>query len=62
MNGYKRMKGKGVRNYNTNVLLKHHFLLLFHQNVERANVLFYFPVQAMTSYGKANGADKETCR
>ena len=57
------MKGKGVRNYNTSILQKHHFIhLLFHQNVERANVVFSFPVKAITSNRKANEADKETSR
>ena len=58
--GIKIWKVKVLEIYNTSILQKHHFLILFHQNVERANVLFSFPVQAITSHRKANEADNHS--
>ena len=49
------MKGKVLEIYNTSILQKHNFL-------ERANILFSFPAQAITSHIKANEADKEKIR
>ena len=42
LNRYTNMKGKGVRNLQHEYTAMHHFLILFHQNVEQANVLFSF--------------------
>ena len=57
LNVYKRMKRKRVRNTaNT------HFILVFIQNVEGVDVLFSFPVQAITSNRKTYEADKEKSR
>ena len=62
LNGYTNMKGIGVSNLQHEYTAKQHFLILFHQNVERANVLFSFPVQAIKSHRKANEADIEKSR